>query len=244
MKPATNRLAGRLYKLLWRADLLHFPGEKHHHAVPQRHGLGLVMGDVDGGGAQLVLQARDLRTHLHAKFGVEVRQRLVHQERLGVAHDRTPHGHPLPLPAGKLCGFAVQKRGQIKDFRGLVDLLRDLGLVHLGQGQRERDVLAHGHMRVERVGLEHHRDVTVLRRLLVDPFATDAQLARGDVLEAGDHVERGRLSAAGGADQDDELAVGDRDREVLHGRRAVGVTLGYPVQHNFGHGTTPSPRRT
>jgi hypothetical protein len=202
------------------------------------------MGDVDGGGAQLVLQAGDLRTHLHAQLGVEVRQRLVHQERLGVAHDRASHGHPLALAAGQLGRLTVQKLGQIKDFRGLLDLLCDLSLVHLGQGQRERDVLAHSHVRVERIRLEHHRDVAVLGRLLVDPFAADPQLSGGDLLETGDHVERGRLSAAGGSDEDDELAVGDGHREVLHGRGAACVTLGHPVQHDFGHGVTHSPRRT
>ncbi len=239
MNPATNRLAGPLVQLLGRADLLRHAGAHHHHPVAQRHRLGLVVRDVDGGGAQPVLQPGDLAAHLHPQLGVEVGQRLVHQERLGIAHDRAAHRDPLTLTAGQLRGLAVQKVGQVKDFRGLLDLLGDLGLLHLRQRQREGDVLPHGHVRVERVGLEHHRDVAVLGRLLVHPLAADAQLARRDILQPGNHVQRGGLSAAGRADQDDELAVGDGERQVLHGRRAVGVTLGHLVQHNLGHRRYP-----
>ena len=244
MNPATNRLAGTVVELLGRADLLGDPGQQHHHPIAQRHRLGLVVRDVDGGGAQPVLQPRDLRAHLHPQLGVQVRKRLIHQKRLGVADDGAAHGDPLALAAGQLSGLAVQKVAQVKDFRGLLDLAGDLGLLHLRQGERERDVLPHGHVRVERIGLEHHRDVTVLGRLVVHPFAADAQLARRDLLQAGNHVQRRGLSAAGRADQDDELAVGDRDGEIFHGRRAVRVTLGHPVQHNFGHRATPSPHRT
>ena len=47
---------------------------------------------------------------------------------------------------------------------------------------------------------------------------------RGDVLEAGDHPQQGRLAAAGGADQHDELAVADGDVDAVDdGRRAEGL---------------------
>ena len=65
-------------------------------------------------------------------------------------------------------------------------------------------------MGVERVVLEDHRDVTVLRRQRVDDLAADPNGPVRDRLEAGDHPQRSRLAAAGRADEDDELAVGDR----------------------------------
>ena len=231
-------------QLLRRPDLLRLPGPQHDDAITQRHRLGLVVRHVNRGGAQPVLQAGDLRSHLHTQLGVEVGQRLVHQERLGVAHDRAAHRHPLTLTARQLGGLAVQKFGQVKDFRGFLDLGGDFGLLHLRQCQREGDVLADGHVRVERVGLEHHRDIAVLGRLLVHPLAADPKFSRRDLFQPGNHVQRGGLSAAGRADQDDELAVGDGDGQILHGRGAVGVTLGHPVQHNLGHRTTPLPHRT
>ena len=52
------------------------------------------------------MQLLDLGSHLHAQLGVEIRQRLVKQEHLRVAHDRASHRDALPLPAGELPGIA------------------------------------------------------------------------------------------------------------------------------------------
>ena len=73
--------------------------------------------------------------------------------------------------------------------------------------KREGDVLEHRHMRIERVGLEHHGDAALDRRQVVDARAVDDDVAAGDVVEAGDHPQQGRLAATGRADEDDELAV-------------------------------------
>lgn len=72
-------------------------------------------------------------------------------------------------------------------------------------------------MRVERVVLEHHGDVPVLGRQVGDVAVTDADDAGVDVLEPREHPERGGLSAAGRADQDEELAVLDVDVERVDG---------------------------
>ena len=234
-----EQVAGLLVELGGRAHLLHDPAAHHHDAVAERHRLGLVVGDVEGGGGQRLLDPRDLGAHLHAQLGVEVGQRLVHEERLGAAHDRPAHRDPLALPAGEVGRLAVEVLGQLQHGGGLVDLGLDGALVDPGEGQRERHVLAHRHVRVERVGLEHHRDVAVLGCLVVDHLAVDAQLALGDVLEPGDHVERRGLPAARGADQDDELAVGDGQVEVVDRQGPVGVALDDVVQDDFSHGLAP-----
>ena len=111
----------------------------------------------------------------------------------------------------------------------------DLRLVDLRQLEREAHVLAHGHVRVERVVLEHHRDVAVLRRLVVHHLVADPQLALGDVLEPGDHPQRGGLAAAGGPDEDHELAVLDREAHVPDGLEAVRVPLRDVVQDDLCH---------
>ena len=65
--------------------------------VPHRHRLGLVVRDIDRRHPEVPLDARDLGAHLDAELGVEVRERLVHEERLRVADDRAAHGDALSL---------------------------------------------------------------------------------------------------------------------------------------------------
>jgi hypothetical protein len=50
------------------------------------------------------VQRLDLGAHLHAQLGVEIRQRLVEQEHLRIAHDGAAHGDALALAARKLRG--------------------------------------------------------------------------------------------------------------------------------------------
>jgi hypothetical protein len=197
--------------------------------------LDLVVGDVDGGDPQPPLQRRDLRARLHPQLGVQVRQRLVHQERLRLAHDRPPHRHPLPLPTRERLGLAVQIRREVEHLGRLLHPRPDLVLLHPGDLQREPHVVRHRHVRVQRVVLEHHRDVPVLGRLVVDDLAVDAQLAVGDVLQPGDHAQAGGLPAARGADEDDELAVGDVQVGLLDGLGAVRVPLGEVVELDGCH---------
>ena len=77
-------------------------------------------------------------------------------------------------------------------------------------------------MRVERVVLEDHRDVALLRREVVDDAVADPELALGDLLEPRDHPQCRRLPAPGGPDEDDELAVADLEVELGDRARAVG----------------------
>ena len=77
--------------------------------------------------------------------------------------------------------------------------------------QREAHVVGDGHVRIERVVLENHRDVPLLRRHVVDDALADQDVALRNLLEPGDHAEQRRFPAARRADQDDELAVADVD---------------------------------
>ena len=157
-----------MIELLRRAHLLDDAVVHDHHAVGQRHGFHLVVRDVDGGGADLLMHLLDLGAHLHAQLGVQVGQRLVEQEHLGIAHDGAAHGNALALAAGQRLGLALEQFLDVEDARGLVDALLDLGLGIALEAEAERHVLRHRHVRIERVVLEHHGDVAVLRRHIVD----------------------------------------------------------------------------
>ena len=82
------------------SDLFDVPAVHDHDLVGQRHGLDLIVGDVDDGGAQPLMDALDLDPHLRAQRGIEVRQGFVKQKHLRLAHHRPSHRDALALAAG------------------------------------------------------------------------------------------------------------------------------------------------
>ncbi len=172
----------------------------------ERHRLDLVMRDVDRRLADALVQLLDLGAHFDAQLGVEVGKRFVEQEQFRIANQRAPHGDALALSAGQLAGLAIQQR---LDLQKPGDALDRRFAVHLGHAptlHTESDVLAGGHGRVKRVGLEHHGDVAVLWRDRIDDPAVDADFALADDFEPGDHGEQRRFSATGRPDERDKLA--------------------------------------
>ena len=242
-EPGHEEVRRTVVEHLRRVDLLQVPLLQHRDAVAHRHRLDLVVGDVDRRDAEVLLQLRDLGAHLHPELRVEVRQRLVHEERLRLAHDRAAHRDPLALAARERLRLAVQVLGQPEDLGGVVHPSGDLVLAHLPELQGERHVVVHGHVRVQGVVLEDHRDVAVLRRQVVHDPVPDAHRAARDLLEPGHHAQRRGLPAPGRPDEHHELAVGDVEVQARDGLGAVGVDLGGAFDRDVGHGVLSSVRR-
>ena len=154
------------------------------------------MRHVDGGGLETLVQQHELPSHLHAELRVEVGERFVHQEGLGFAHHRATHRDALPLSTGELRRPALQQRQEPEDPRGIEHALFELPFGGLPELQPERQVLLDGHVRVQRVALEHHRDVSRLRLQIGDLAVADHDLSGRDVLEAGDHPQDRGLPAS------------------------------------------------
>ena len=74
------------------------------------------------------------------------------------------------------------------------------------------------------------------RREVGDVGAVDRDPALGDLLEPGDHAQERRLAAAGGADEDDELAVLDLEAHVVDGGDPAGIDLGQVFELDLSHG--------
>ena len=75
---------------------------------------GLVVGHVDEGGLQALMQLGDLGTHGNAQLGVQVGQRLVKEEHLRLTDDGTAQSNALALAAGQSLGLAVEQVGNIR----------------------------------------------------------------------------------------------------------------------------------
>src|SRR3954471_17974283 len=145
--------------------------------VGHGHGLDLIVGDIDGRGLQPLVQLLDLGAHRNAQLGVEVRQGLVEQEHLRIAYDGAAHGDALALAAGELARIAFEQRRQRQDLGGALDALVDLFGALAPQLHRETHVLADRHVRIERVVLEHHRNVPLLGLDIVDDAVADRNRA-------------------------------------------------------------------
>ena len=194
-----------------RAHLGHLSLVQHHDLFGHRHRLHLIVGDVDRGRLQPAVQLLDFGTHLGTQFCVQVAERFVEQEHLGVAHDGPAHRHPLALTAGQMPGVTVQVFVQSQNFGGPAHPIPDFGPGNFPQLQTERHVVAHLHVGIERVALEHHCDVPIPRRQIVDHPAPDSNLARGHVFQTRDHPQQGRFTAAGRTHQNDKRSVVDVD---------------------------------
>ena len=222
-------------ELVGSAHLLQHAVAHHRQPVAERHRLGLVVGHVHGRGAQPALDAKDLGARLDPQLGVEVRQRLVHQECGRVADDRASHRHALALAAGQVGGLALELVGDAQQLGGLLHLAPDLLGRHALAAQRKAHVPGDRHVRVQRVVLEDHRHVALARGQVVDDDVVDEDLAVGDRLEPGDHAQQRRLAAARGPDEDHELPVGDVQIDAAHRERAVAVALGDGFERDRGH---------
>ena len=81
---------------------------KDHDPGGQGHRLDLVMGDINHGGGQGVMELLKLHPHLCAQRCIKVRERLIKQKDLRLSHQRSPDRHPLSLAARELLWHALK----------------------------------------------------------------------------------------------------------------------------------------
>src|SRR5215212_8900369 len=144
-----EHVGGRVVELGGRADLLEVPVVHDRDPVAHRHRLDLVVGDVDRGRPDLLLEALDLAARLHAQLGVEVGERLVHEEDLRVADERAPERDALLLAARELARPPLEQFIELKRARRAAHALVDLLLRRLAPAEREGEVVVDRHLWVE-----------------------------------------------------------------------------------------------
>src|SRR5690606_38845060 len=110
----------------------------------------------------------------------------------------------------------------------------DLGLGHATYPQPVGHVLEHGHVRIERVVLEHHRHVAITRLQSADVALADVDAASRQGLEPRDASQQRGLATARRSDDHDELAVGDLQVDRLD-RHLRPVELAHAAQCHLRH---------
>ena len=165
-----------------------------------------------------LVQPGDLDAHLHAQRRVEVGERLVEQEHLGLAHDRAADGDALALAAGELpwaCGRSSVL--ELQDARpprrpcASRSVLRRAGERAARSAMLSRD----RHVRIERVGLEHHGDAALGRRHVVDALPSISRSPA--VISSSPAIMRSSvdLPQPDGPTKTHELAVVDLEVDAL-----------------------------
>ena len=185
------------------------------NAVSHGHGFHLVVGDVDGGYAQFHLQAFDFTAHRQAQTSVQVRERLVEQEQVGLLDQRPPQSHALLLAARKLCWLAVHQVPDAHHISHPLRVLLHLLFRDLLKLERIADVLKDGHVGVEGVTLKNHADVAVLGRKMVHYLPVELNDAFRRFVNARYHQQCGGFPTSRGSQESDKLTIPNLQIDVV-----------------------------
>jgi hypothetical protein len=122
-----EEVLGRVVEIERAAELFELAQPQDRDLVGHGHRLDLVVGDVDHGVAEALVQRADLAAHVDAQLGVEVRQAARRRGRPGFAHHGAADGDALALAAGEVLGPAVEQHVDLQHLGDLADLGGDLG---------------------------------------------------------------------------------------------------------------------
>ena len=204
-----------IVEVLRRIDLLQNAVLHDRDAAGHGHGLHLVVGHVDERGGQALVQTGQLGTGLDAQLGIQVRKRLVEEEDGGLTDDGATHSHTLALTTGELLRLAVEQVTNVQDVGCFLHTAVDVGLGRLAQLETEGHVVIDTHVRVERVALEHHGNVTILGRHIVDHTIANHDIAFADLLQPGEQAQTGGLATTRRADEHKKLFVFNLDVQIV-----------------------------
>ncbi len=248
------RVPGVGEDLLGRPDL-DDPAEVHDRdPVAEVLRAGQVVGDVDVGQSEVLLevehQLEDLRAHRH----VEHRDRLVRDQHARAGDDRARDDDALLLPAGQVARVLLQEqldRRQPDPLERVDDLRAAFARgAHAVHAQGVADRLLHGHRRVEggvRV-LEHHLDVLAERAQpapaqLGEVLVLERDRAGGGRGESEERAAQGRLPASALPDQPHDLAAPQLQVDAVDGLDGAGVAAEQPRERSPAerevHGEVP-----
>ncbi|MNN00640.1 hypothetical protein D3C81_1132390 [compost metagenome] len=137
-------------------------------ALGHGHGLFLVVGHHHAGHADALDDFHQLQLHLRTQLFIQRAHRFVEQQQLRTLGQGAGQRHTLTLTSGQLMGFSLGVLGHVHQTQHLFDAGVDFAGGQTILLEAEGDVLCHGHVREQCVGLEHHVDRTFVRRHVGD----------------------------------------------------------------------------
>src|SRR5438128_6778254 len=171
---------------------------------------------------------------------VEVPGRLIGEKDPRIVEECPRDCHPLLLAAGELVGELVLFSFQADDAEHLLDFRLEVPQGAFGDPQREGDVLEDGKVRQQLEILEDHADLAtqegqVAALEAAQVLTLDLYLAVRDLLLADQEPDQCRLAGPARSDQEDEILLGDHQRDVAQRHGAVGIFLVHTLQTDLRH---------
>src|SRR5262249_11717764 len=163
------------------------------------------MRDQEDGCAGTPPQAQHLVAHEQPCLRIEGPERLVEQNKSWLKHERAGDADTLPHTARKLCGIGAGELRQPHESKRIIDATADLGGAHAVATQAERGVVPHRQPRKASILLKH--DADAIRHLARNWTALERHRASRWLLEAGQHLQKGGLAAAGRTDAGQKLTM-------------------------------------
>ena len=171
----------------------------HRYHIGGGHRFRLVIGDVDGRVAILVVQPAHLEAHFLPQIGVDSTKRLIQQQRLGLHDQGARQRDALLLAARRFAGMTVSERTEMRGGQDCRQLALDRIAMELSQFVVGH-VLSNHHPAPEHVALKDHRHVAPLRRRgprrRGHQLVAHANFAGRRLDEARDQAQRRRLAGA------------------------------------------------
>ena len=214
---------------------------KHDHAVGHLHGLlDVVRHDEDGAHGALgrtlpVLVAReqvnDLAAEVLGRQHVKRREGLVHEEHVGLEHERSRDAHALAHAAAELLGVGVLEAVEADNVDGVE---RRLGALLAGDAaslEAQLHVLLHRKPREQRKRLEHEAHAGIGAGELL---AAVLHGARGGRHETRQHAKEGGLAGTRTAEQRHDLAIVQLEAHVAQDRELLALLTLIGLLHVIG----------
>ncbi|CCH16009.1 Protein of unknown function [Micromonospora lupini str. Lupac 08] len=185
--------------------------------VAERVGLvEVVRGDEDG--HAVAAQSPDLVPHVGAALRVEAGGRLVQEDDLRLVDDAERDLDAPTLAAGVGLALAVGVLGELEGLQRADGALLRVGLADAVHPGVQDQFLAGGGLVPGAAALRDVADATPhLRRVLAQVGAGDGGLAAVRLDERGEHPQRGGLAGAVGAEEAEDLTLGDLQVDAPYG---------------------------
>ncbi len=117
--------------------------------------------------------------------------------------------------------LTFRERSELHHLERVANALSSCRAVERHAPQAVAHVLLDGHVREQRIGLEHHVHRALVRRDCGHVLIVDHDPAGAGSRETGQHAQQRGLTAARGAHQGEHLALVDAQVDAVHGRESA-----------------------